>query len=83
MRWILAGLLLSGTVAAAQNPTLQGHPDDYVRADIDTARVCTLRGQAIFEGKGACLGCHRVNNVGSRKAPDRKKSPTWCRTCSA
>ena len=28
------------------------------------------RGHTIFEGKGACLSCHRVNNVGSRKAPD-------------
>ncbi len=23
-----------------------------------------------FEGKGACLSCHRVNGKGSRKAPD-------------
>jgi quinoprotein glucose dehydrogenase len=28
------------------------------------------RGRAIFEGKGACLSCHRVNHTGSRKAPD-------------
>jgi putative heme-binding domain-containing protein len=28
------------------------------------------RGRAIFEGKGACLSCHRVNGKGSRKAPD-------------
>ena len=27
-------------------------------------------GQAVFEGKGACLNCHRVNGKGSRKAPD-------------
>ena len=151
MRWILAGLLfLSGAVAAAQNPTLQGHPDDYVRADIEygsrlyaqhcsgchgtagdgvagvdlrsgrfrnaatdlqlrtvittgfptagmpafkldatelTGLVAYLRnmntfdassskpgdagrGETIVAGKGACLSCHRVNNVGSRKAPD-------------
>lgn len=151
MRWImLTGLFLSGAVAAAQNPTLQGHPDDYVRADIEygsrlyaqhcfgchgatgdgvagvdlrsgkfrnavtdpqlrtvitngfptagmpafkldpvelTGLVAYLRnmntfdvgsmkpgdaaqGRAIVEGKGACLSCHRVNNVGSRKAPD-------------
>ena len=24
----------------------------------------------MFEGKGACLSCHRVNDRGSRKAPD-------------
>jgi putative heme-binding domain-containing protein len=28
------------------------------------------RGKAIFEGKGACRTCHRVNAVGSRVAPD-------------
>jgi putative heme-binding domain-containing protein len=27
-------------------------------------------GRAIFEGKGACLNCHRVKDKGSRKAPD-------------
>ena len=28
------------------------------------------RGHAVFEGKGACLSCHRVNRRGSWKAPD-------------
>lgn len=28
------------------------------------------RGQALFEGKGQCLGCHRVNGNGSRLGPD-------------
>lgn len=28
------------------------------------------RGRVVFEGKGACLSCHRVNDKGSRKAPD-------------
>jgi len=28
------------------------------------------RGQAVFEGKGQCLGCHRVRERGSRVAPD-------------
>ena len=28
------------------------------------------RGQAIFEGKGGCTRCHRVNGKGSRLAPD-------------
>jgi putative heme-binding domain-containing protein len=28
------------------------------------------RGRAIFEGKGKCLSCHRVNGSGSRTAPD-------------
>ncbi|MCM3881474.1 MAG: c-type cytochrome [Vicinamibacterales bacterium] len=140
----------SPVLLARQNPTLQGHPEDYVRADIEYgARVFTeqcaachgetgdgvagvnlrsgkfknavtdpqlrtvittgfpaagmpaftltpseltgliaylrnmntfdrgssmagdsTRGRTIFDGKGACLSCHRVNNVGSRKAPD-------------
>src|SRR5208282_577684 len=28
------------------------------------------RGKLVFEGKGACLSCHRVGEQGSRKAPD-------------
>ncbi len=28
------------------------------------------RGKQIFEGRGACRSCHRVDGVGSRKAPD-------------
>jgi putative heme-binding domain-containing protein len=28
------------------------------------------RGKALFEGKGNCLSCHRVNGVGSRMGPD-------------
>jgi putative heme-binding domain-containing protein len=28
------------------------------------------RGRAIFEGKGECTGCHRVNGIGSRVGPD-------------
>jgi mono/diheme cytochrome c family protein len=28
------------------------------------------RGNALFEGKGACLGCHRVGDKGSRFGPD-------------
>jgi putative heme-binding domain-containing protein len=28
------------------------------------------RGKLVFEGRGACLSCHRVGEKGSRKAPD-------------
>jgi len=28
------------------------------------------RGKAIFEGKGGCLNCHRINNTGSTYGPD-------------
>lgn len=150
---VTAGILLASLTSDAQtqNPTLQGHPGDYDRADVEfgarlyaqhcvgchgntgdgvanvdlrsgkfrTARndlqlrtvitngfpntgmpafrsltpseltglVAYIRninsfdagsikpgnaanGHAIFEGKGACLSCHRVNGRGSRKAPD-------------
>jgi putative heme-binding domain-containing protein len=148
---VTAGILCSSGAAQTQNPTLEGHPGDYGRADIEygarlysqhcsnchgpagdgvanvdlrsgkfrTARTDlqlravitngfantgmpafrsldaaeltglvayirnmntfdtgsmkagdTARGQVIFDGKGACLSCHRVNNNGSRKAPD-------------
>jgi putative heme-binding domain-containing protein len=154
MRWVVIGLtalwLATASRIAAQGPTLQGHPEDYPRADIEygarlyseqcsschgdngdgvagvdlrsgkfknavtdpqlrtvitngfpnagmpafkfnnaelTALVAFLRnmntfdrgsasagdagrGQVVLEGKGACLSCHRVNNAGSRKAPD-------------
>jgi cytochrome c oxidase cbb3-type subunit 3 len=39
----------------------------------DTAAVKTgdiARGRAIFNGKGACTGCHRVGVTGSRVAPN-------------
>jgi putative heme-binding domain-containing protein len=46
----------------------------YVRAmrEFDTlpARGDASRGQNIFEEKGNCTGCHRVNGRGSRLAPD-------------
>ncbi len=28
------------------------------------------RGRVVFEGKGGCLGCHRVHGKGSRKGPE-------------
>jgi putative heme-binding domain-containing protein len=36
----------------------------------DSAPGDARRGQAIFEGKGACTSCHRVNGNGSRSGPD-------------
>jgi quinoprotein glucose dehydrogenase len=30
----------------------------------------TARGQGLFEGKAACLSCHRVNDKGQDSAPD-------------
>jgi putative heme-binding domain-containing protein len=35
-----------------------------------SAKGDALRGQVIFEGKGNCTSCHRVNGKGSRLGPD-------------
>jgi putative heme-binding domain-containing protein len=48
----------------------------YIRAGFDPSGIAVrvgdaTRGQAIFEGQGRCVGCHRVNGVGGRRlAPD-------------
>lgn len=47
----------------------------FIRAGFDknTATVTVgdvARGRTLFEGKGACSTCHRVNGSGSRTAPD-------------
>jgi putative heme-binding domain-containing protein len=47
----------------------------FIRAGFDlTSTVVKLgnpeRGRAVFEGKGGCGSCHRVNGVGPRTAPD-------------
>lgn len=48
----------------------------YIRAGFDPSGVAVrvgdpARGEAIFEGEGRCVGCHRVNGVGGRRlAPD-------------
>src|SRR5439155_2675884 len=46
----------------------------YIRSmrEFDTApaRGDAVRGQTIFEEKGNCTSCHRVNGKGSRVAPD-------------
>jgi len=41
------------------------------RADAaDAARGNVVRGRTLFGGKAGCAGCHRVNGVGPRVAPD-------------
>jgi putative heme-binding domain-containing protein len=47
----------------------------FIRADFDVDGTAgkvgdAARGQELFEGKGACATCHRVNGKGPRVAPD-------------
>jgi putative heme-binding domain-containing protein len=47
----------------------------FIRAGFDPAGTAVKvgnaeRGRQVFEGKGACTSCHRVNGVGPRVAPD-------------
>ena len=47
----------------------------YMRAGFDPEGVAVrigdpVRGRALFEGKGECVNCHRVNGIGPRTAPD-------------
>lgn len=47
----------------------------YIRAGFDPGGVAIkigdpTRGKILFEGKGECANCHRVNGVGPRTAPD-------------
>lgn len=47
----------------------------YIRAGFDPDGVAVrigdpIRGKAIYEGKGGCVFCHRINGRGPRVAPD-------------
>ena len=47
----------------------------FIRAGFDPASAAVRvgnaeRGRALFDGKGNCAGCHRVNGSGPRLAPD-------------
>lgn len=47
----------------------------YLRSVAAAKKTSTVagdapRGKTIFEGKGGCTGCHRVNGAGSRVGPD-------------
>ncbi len=76
----LSGVIANGIPAAGMPPHGFTQPElsalvAYVRnmRDFD-GRSVTLgddsRGRLVFEGKGGCMRCHRVNGQGSRVAPD-------------
>lgn len=73
--------VISSGAAAGQMPAFELRPDElnglvaYIRAGFDPDGIAVrigdpVRGQAIFQGKGACAECHRVNGQGPRMAPD-------------
>src|SRR5262245_57430228 len=76
----LRGIVTAGIPGTAM-PPFKFDPSElagivaYVRnmRDFDTKAVTpgdAVRGRTIFEGAGACSGCHRVNGRGSRVAPE-------------
>src|SRR4249920_2832291 len=74
----LARVITNGT--AAGMPPFRLQPSEltgivaFIRAHFDTTASVRVgdaaRGRAIFEGKGTCSTCHRVNGRGPRAAPD-------------
>lgn len=74
----LAGVITRGTPGGMPPFTLR--PGElsgivaFIRAGFDTTSSVAVgdapRGRAVFEGKGACATCHRVNGRGARTAPD-------------
>lgn len=75
------GLAIQKGNPDAGMPAFSFEPDElmrlvaYIRAGFDSSGAEVQigdaeRGRALFEGKGACMDCHRVNGRGPRAAPD-------------
>lgn len=73
--------VIAGGAAGGRMPAFAFDADElaavvaYIRAGFDPDGVAVRvgnaeRGKALFEGKGDCASCHRVNGVGPRTAPD-------------
>jgi len=76
----LAKVITTGVPGTAM-PPFSFQPNEvtsviaFIRAGFDPAGTAVkvgnaTRGHALFEGKGACGTCHRVNGKGPRTAPD-------------
>ncbi|MSO46126.1 MAG: c-type cytochrome [Acidobacteria bacterium] len=76
----IAGAILTG-VPGAGMPSFGFQPAEvnsliaFIRAGFDLSGTAVRVGQAprgktVFEGKGKCASCHRVNGQGPRVAPD-------------
>ncbi len=73
--------VISNGAAQGQMPAFNFRDEElsgviaYIRAGFDPDGVAVRigdpeRGRVLFEGKGECASCHRVNGVGPRTAPD-------------
>jgi putative heme-binding domain-containing protein len=74
-RVIAAGLPGTGMPGFRLQPAEMAGIVAFVRSGFDAASTTVAvgsaaRGQALFEGKAGCAGCHRVNGRGPRTAPD-------------
>ncbi len=72
---ITGGVPGTGMPKFAFSPTEQNGVVAYIRAGFEVggraAKVGdTKRGKQVFETKGGCTGCHRVEGNGARKGPD-------------
>lgn len=73
--------IISEGAAGGRMPSFSLRPEElsgviaFIRAGFDPDGVAIrigdpIRGKAIYDGKGDCAQCHRINGVGSRLAPD-------------
>jgi len=73
-RVITAGIPDAGMPPLTLQPAETSGVVAFIRAGFDTSATVIVgdatRGRAIFEGKGECGMCHRVNGRGPRLAPD-------------
>ena len=70
---VSVSLLLAAGVLFAQDDhggILQPSREGALTAGQDNIAGDSTHGRTIFEGKGACLTCHRIRDMGSRLGPD-------------
>jgi putative heme-binding domain-containing protein len=60
----------AATIVAYLRSMAPSVPGTAAGSDATIAAAGAARGKALFVGKGQCAGCHRVNGVGPRVAPD-------------
>jgi putative heme-binding domain-containing protein len=64
---IICALILGAGAALPRTPSLLA--PELITAQ-DSSAGDPVRGKALYDGKGTCATCHRVDGVGSRLGPD-------------